>query len=109
MAAPRIANTPGSAVGEGVHAVRVFGGAGLLRPVRPDKLVRSGMALARWGSTPAAGLLSSTIYRPHAPAVIDERGELTFEQLDRRTNAIARALSRRGIGPGSGVAIMCRD
>ena len=34
--------------------------AGIVRPTRPDKLVALGVALARWGPTPAAG-----VARPH--------------------------------------------
>jgi acyl-CoA synthetase (AMP-forming)/AMP-acid ligase II len=106
---PLLGSTLASAVGEGLHTARVFQRAGLARPVRPDKLVRSGLALARWGPTPAAGFTSSAIHRGADPAIIDERGTLTFEQVHRRTNALARSLSEAGIGAGKGVAIMCRD
>src|SRR5204863_140282 len=40
---------------------------------------------------------------------IDERGSLTFAEVDRRTNALARSMADAGIGEGDGVAIMCRD
>jgi acyl-CoA synthetase (AMP-forming)/AMP-acid ligase II len=98
-----------STVGEGVNAAWVFRRAGLIRPVRPDKLARSGVALARWGPTPAAGFKSAAIHRPHERAIVDERGALTFEQVHRRTNSLARALSNAGIDAGDGIAIMCRD
>ncbi len=41
--------------------------------------------------------------------MIDERGSLTFEQVHRRTNALARELRKAGIAEGDGVAIMCRN
>ena len=106
---PVLGSTLASAVGDGLHTARVFQRAGLVRPVRPDKLVRSGLTLARWGPTPAAGFTSSAIHRQGDPAVIDERGTLTFDQVHRRTNALARSLAANGIGAGDGVAIMCRD
>jgi fatty-acyl-CoA synthase len=40
---------------------------------------------------------------------VDDRGTLTFAEVDRRTNALARALAARGIGEGDGAAIMCRN
>src|SRR5205823_14045199 len=39
----------------------------------------------------------------------DDRGTLTFEQVHKRTNALARGLERAGIREGNGVAIMCRN
>jgi acyl-CoA synthetase (AMP-forming)/AMP-acid ligase II len=98
-----------SAVGNGLHATNVFRRAGLIRPVRPEKLLRSVLALSRWGPTPAAGVVSGSIHFPDETALVDELGSVTFGQLHRRTNALARALSREGIGHGDGVAIMCRD
>ena len=105
----RIGSTLASSVGDGLYTARVFRRAGLTRPVRPDKLVRSGLTLLRWGPTPAAGFTSSAIHRPHDTAVIDERGALTFEQVHRRSNALARSLGGAGIEAGTGVGIMCRD
>jgi acyl-CoA synthetase (AMP-forming)/AMP-acid ligase II len=105
----RVTSTLASAAADGLYAARVFQRAGLARPTRPDKLVRSGLTLARWGPTPAAGFTSSAIHRSDEVAIIDERGRLTFEQVHRRTNALARSLSEAGIGAGTGVAIMCRD
>ena len=46
---------------------------------------------------------------PDRAALVDERGVLTFEQLDRRTNALARGLGRAGVSEGDGVAIMARN
>jgi fatty-acyl-CoA synthase len=105
----RVAQRVASATADGAHTARVFRRAGILRPIRPDKLFRSGVALARWGPTPAAGFASSAIHYPDETALIDELGRLSFEQVHRRTNALARALSDGGIGAGDGIAIMCRD
>ena len=46
---------------------------------------------------------------PNGRRSIDERGTLTFEEVHRRTNALARELQADGIGEGDGVAIMCRN
>src|SRR3984893_4709918 len=81
----------------------------MIQPVRPDKALRSLAALHRWGPTPAAGYTGSAVRFPPALAIVDERGSLTFSELHSRTNALARALAREGIGEGDGVAIMCRN
>ncbi len=84
-------------------------GTGMIGPVRPDKAARSLLALHRWGPTPAAAYTSSAVRYPERQAIVDERGTLTFAQIDRRTNALARGLRRAGIGEQDSVAIMCRN
>jgi acyl-CoA synthetase (AMP-forming)/AMP-acid ligase II len=84
-------------------------GTGMLSPTRPDKAARALGALRRWGPTPAAGYTASAIRYPDRLALVDDRGALTFREVERRTNALARAFSRAGIGEQDGVAIMCRN
>src|SRR6476620_90313 len=91
------------------HLVRTLAGAGIIRPTRPDKLVRIGLALNRWGPTPAAGYTASAIRHPDEVAIIDELGQLTFREVHERTKALAHALSDAGVVEGDGVAIMCRN
>jgi fatty-acyl-CoA synthase len=83
--------------------------AGVLRPVRPDKLARMLRELRRWGASPAAGITSAAILNPDRTMLIDEDGSVTFAEMHRRSNALARALAGEGVGPGDGVAIMCRN
>jgi fatty-acyl-CoA synthase len=83
--------------------------AGVLRPVRPDKLALTMRVLARWGASPAAGITAAAINHPDAPMVIDEAGTLTFAAAHRRSNALARALAAEGVDEGDGVAVMCRN
>ena len=82
---------------------------GMLAPVRPDRAIRSIGALRRWGPTPAAAYLGAAARYPDRLAICDERGTLTFAEVQWRTNALARALSAAGVGVGDGVAIMCRN
>ena len=42
-------------------------------------------------------------------AIVDERGELTYKQLDERSNAIANCWREAGLEPGEGVAILARN
>jgi acyl-CoA synthetase (AMP-forming)/AMP-acid ligase II len=84
-------------------------GAGIVRPVRPDKLLRLADALRRWGATPAAGYTASAIQYPNDVGLIDELGTLTFKEIHERSNALAHAFADAGVNEGDGVAIMCRN
>ena len=92
-----------------VGSVKVLVDAGLVRPIRPDRLARIGLTLARWGRSPAAGFISARIRYPDDPAIVDELGTLTFRETNERTNALAHALSDAGVKEGDGVAVMCRN
>src|SRR3954470_4165335 len=96
-------------LGNKLFTVRSLARAGFITPVRPDKLVRTANALRRWGPTPAAGYTASAIRFPNDLAIIDEQGTLTFEQVHRRSNALAHAFRDAGVREGDGVAILCRN
>src|SRR5256885_6605904 len=81
----------------------------MFQPMRPDKALRSLSALRRWGRPPAAAYTGSAIRYPGRTALVDERGSLSFEEVHRRTNALARELQRAGVCEGDAVAIMCRN
>jgi acyl-CoA synthetase (AMP-forming)/AMP-acid ligase II len=83
--------------------------SGLIRPMRPDHLIRFGRLYLAWGPTPALGYMVGELARPDETAVIDELGALTFKEMNRRTNALAHALADEGVGEGDRVAVMCRN
>jgi acyl-CoA synthetase (AMP-forming)/AMP-acid ligase II len=89
--------------------VKVLHEAGVLGMHRPDKSAKVVSAFLRWGASPALGITTAAIHHPHEIALIDERGALSFERLQRRSNALAHSLAGMGIGPGDGVGIMCRN
>jgi acyl-CoA synthetase (AMP-forming)/AMP-acid ligase II len=96
-------------LGTKLFTVRTLARAGVATPSRPDRLLRSLKVLRAWGKTPASGYGVSAARFPDAPAIIDELGTVTFAELDRRTNAIARRWKSEGIGPGKAIAILCRN
>jgi fatty-acyl-CoA synthase len=89
--------------------LRALSEAGVIRPIRPDKLARVGRELHRWGASPAAGITAAAITTPQRTMVIDEEGEVTYLEMHKRSNALARALAKEGVKPGDGVAIMARN
>jgi acyl-CoA synthetase (AMP-forming)/AMP-acid ligase II len=96
-------------LGDAAFEMKVFADVGMFRPIRPDKLARIVERYVRWGASPALGSASNAISEPDGTAIIDEAGALTWEETHRRSNALARALRDEGVGPGDGVAIMCRN
>jgi acyl-CoA synthetase (AMP-forming)/AMP-acid ligase II len=96
-------------ISDRLHTAKTLLDTGIIRPTRPDKLLRIGVVLQRWGPTPAAGYTASAIRYPDETAIVDELGTLTFREVHGRTNALAHALSDAGILEGDGVAIMCRN
>lgn len=88
---------------------RVLGGAGVIRPYGPRTLVDLGRVVLRWGTGPAGGFASLAARAPHQVGLVDELGELTWGELHRRTNSLARALAARGVREGDSVAVMCRN
>jgi acyl-CoA synthetase (AMP-forming)/AMP-acid ligase II len=104
-----IASSARQSVADGVFEVKVLHEAGILGIHRPDKSVKVVSAFLRWGASPALGSTTAAIHYPAETALIDERGSLTFEQLHRRSNALAHAFAKMGIGFGDGVGIMCRN
>ena len=83
--------------------------AGVIRPMRPDKVARVAREIGRWGASPAAGIAAAAIARPDQAMVIDEAGTISFAEEHRRSNALARALANQGVRAGDGIAIMARN
>ena len=97
------------AIADKLHLAYRFARAGVLKPSRPDRVLRVVLGLHNWGPTLAAGYLGTAARYPDADAVIDELGRVTFDELDRQSNAIARGLAGYGVREGDGVALMCRN
>jgi acyl-CoA synthetase (AMP-forming)/AMP-acid ligase II len=96
-------------VAQGREAVRSLLNARLLVALRPDKYLRMGAAVARSGFTNTVGIAVSARRCPDRPAVIDERGVLSYRELDNRANALAAALQQFPGGAPEVVGIMCRN
>jgi acyl-CoA synthetase (AMP-forming)/AMP-acid ligase II len=91
------------------QALRVLARSGMIRPIGPRAVVGTLKALKGFGLGPAGGFTALALRAPRQIGLIDELGELTFRQIDERSNALAAELRRLGVGPGDGVAIMCRN
>ncbi|OBG34214.1 AMP-binding protein [Mycobacterium sp. E3198] len=90
-------------------AARALLRSGLLGPPSPAAVVRV-IREARRGGTNPYTLLGVTAARwPDRAAIVDDDGALTYRDLHREAEALARVLSDGGEGPGSAVGVMCRN
>ncbi|HEY5840022.1 MAG TPA: acyl-CoA ligase FadD12 [Mycobacterium sp.] len=98
----RVTSTAGTAAEVATTMAR----SGIIAPLRPDKYLRIAAAARREGLSVTTGFAMSAQRSPNRVALIDEIGELTFKQIDRRADALAAALQE--FGPQT-VGIMCRN
>ncbi|MBZ5736450.1 AMP-binding protein [Nocardioides sp. TRM66260-LWL] len=90
-------------------SLKVLSRAGIIRPYSPIVLARLAKTLSDWGPGPAGGFASLAIREPDRVGIVDELGEVTFGQMQARSNALARGLAALGVREGDGVAIMARN
>jgi acyl-CoA synthetase (AMP-forming)/AMP-acid ligase II len=83
--------------------------ARLIAPMRPDRYLRMGAAMRRAGLTATVGFAAAAQRCPDRPGLIDERGTLTWKQLDDRCDALAAALQAQPESPPKAIAVMCRN
>ncbi|WP_280305869.1 AMP-binding protein [Nocardia neocaledoniensis] len=83
--------------------------SGMLAPVGPRKAAALARAFHRYGPTPAMLLAATAIRHPAKTAIIDDSGQLTYRELQRRTEAIAAALYAASATPPRSVGILCRN
>src|ERR1700761_45432 len=107
-----------SLLGGGLNLVERFGDeayfaavcirSGMVRPELPHKVAQMLLAFERRGML-AGAVTIGAIRNGDRVAIRDERGDVTYRELDERTNAIANAWRERGLQPGDGVAILVRN
>jgi fatty-acyl-CoA synthase len=90
-------------------AARVLTQAGVIQPFGPVTLVGLVKALRSGGMGLAGGFTAVAIRFPTRTGLVDELGDLTFREIDERSNALADELSKLGVGEGDGVALLARN
>ncbi|WP_197375719.1 acyl-CoA ligase FadD12 [Mycolicibacterium baixiangningiae] len=83
--------------------------ARLIAPLRPDKYVRIAAAMRRENMGITSGFASAAQRCPDAPGLIDERGTLTWREIDQRSDALAAALQALPGGGPKVIGIMARN
>jgi fatty-acyl-CoA synthase len=90
-------------------AARVLTQAGVIQPFGPVTLVGLVSSLRTWGLGVAGGFTAVAIRFPDRIGIVDELGELTYREIDERSNALADELAHRGVREGDGVALLARN
>jgi acyl-CoA synthetase (AMP-forming)/AMP-acid ligase II len=81
----------------------------MIAPLRPDKYLRMATVIRRQGTTATTGIGLAAVRRPRATALVDERGSLTYAQLDARSNALAVGIAQVTGAQVTTMAILCRN
>jgi fatty-acyl-CoA synthase len=82
--------------------------SGMVGPVLPHKVAQMLVAFERHGML-AGAVTIGAIRHGDRVAIRDERGDVTYKELNDRTNALANAWREQGLRPGDGVAILVRN
>ncbi len=96
------------AITEPFAALSVLFRRGVIEPQHPIELIRTMHDSDIYGPFVTV-LRHARRTRGASDALIDERGTLTFDQLDEQSDALARGLAASGIAPGTVAALLCRD
>jgi acyl-CoA synthetase (AMP-forming)/AMP-acid ligase II len=89
--------------------LRVLVGSGMIAPMRPDKYLRQALVVRRHGANAMSGIGLSAARAPKAPALVDERGSMTWAELDRRVDAAGVGLLELLGGREGTLGILCRN
>ncbi|WP_067670777.1 AMP-binding protein [Nocardia miyunensis] len=82
---------------------------GVVRTMRPDRMIKQLSGLAAWGFTLAGGYAAAAAHSPRRTAIIDDRGDRTFREVHTRSHALASALGERGLVAGDAVGVLSRN
>src|SRR3954464_12754363 len=83
--------------------------ARFLTVLRPDKYLRIAAAARREKMSATYAFAAAARRCPDRPALIDERGTLTWRELDERCDALAAALQALARRQPQTIGIMCRN
>jgi acyl-CoA synthetase (AMP-forming)/AMP-acid ligase II len=83
--------------------------SGVIRPIRPDRILGMGVGGLRYGLTMAAGYTAGAARHPDRTAIVDDDGWVSYAELARRTDRLARSLAGLGVEAGSRVGVLCRN
>jgi len=94
--------------GDEAYFVAVCIRSGMVRPELPHRLAQILLAFERYGLLGGAVAIGA-IRHGDRVVIRDELGDITYKELDERSNALANAWRERGLKAGDGVAILARN
>ncbi|MCW2957415.1 MAG: putative fatty-acid-CoA synthetase FadD [Solirubrobacterales bacterium] len=82
--------------------------AGVVGLESPGKLYAIADAMRRFGPFGAAPKIAALRHGAY-PAIADEWGEITFDELEEQVNRLTNAWRAQGLGEGATIGILCRN
>ena len=82
--------------------------SGIAPVTKPQDIAYALLNMRGWGMV-AGAIRIAAHSDPDMLGLVDELGELTFRELDQRSNALARAWQAQGLTDRSVIAVLCRD
>jgi fatty-acyl-CoA synthase len=76
---------------------------------RPDRVSRSMLTALAWGTSLPGVVAASAVRQPNRIAIEDESGAVTYRALWDRARRVATGLIDGGVGPGTGIGLLCRN
>lgn len=103
-----VTNSEASPVRRNIGVLRQVTASGVVR-TRAQVAVKQLLSLNKWGFNLAGGYAAGAAYSPDRLAVIDDRGDRTFAEMDYRTTALAGAMATAGFGAGDAIGLLSRN
>ena len=94
--------------GDEAYFAAVCTRAGMVGLDPPRRLARMARVFERYGLLSAAVAIGA-LRNGDRVAIRDERGDVSYRELDEQTNALANAWRARGLAPGDGITILARN
>ncbi len=96
-------------MGDVGYKLKILRQIGLLKVQPPHRLLKAGIKLATWGPGFPSAVGAAAARFPKQAAIIDDAGELTWQELSDEVNRATAGLKQHRIGPGDSVALLCRN
>ena len=88
---------------------KVLVGSRMITLMRPDKYVGMTRVIRTQGTHATSGFALAAVRAPHGIGLIDERGSLTWPEIQQRAGALGAGLVAAHGGPVESVAILARN
>lgn len=88
---------------------RILMGSGMIALLRPDKYLGMARVIRAQGTHATSGFALAAARDPHGTGLIDERGSLTWTEVQQRAAALGAGLVAVSGGPVESVAILARN
>ncbi|MDX6326982.1 MAG: hypothetical protein QOK15_3336 [Nocardioidaceae bacterium] len=107
--ARQVVHTATAVAVDSATKARVLAESGVIRPYSPLTLAKIGKTLLDRGLGPAGGFAALALRSPDRVGLVDELGELTYQEIEERGTALADSFRDLGVDEGGTVAIMVRN